>query len=108
MIISAEMIAKSNAVHLQEHKGDIDYLSERLDKTGYDVDALVTKIGAFQVATPSWAPHEMPMPVASNYKPQKQWQKYGVWVLLGISVAIAAALLLGYFLTQRGKKAPPT
>lgn len=55
MIISAEMIAKSNAVHLQEHKGDFDYLSERLDKTGYDVEALVIKIGAFQVATPSWA-----------------------------------------------------
>ena len=44
-----------NEQQLSEHENNWDYLGKRLIQKGFDLDALVDKIGAFQIAIPSWA-----------------------------------------------------
>ena len=44
-----------NEQQLSEHENNWDYLGKRLTQKGFDLDALVDDIGAFQIAIPSWA-----------------------------------------------------
>lgn len=55
MNLTAEQIGVANQSHLETHRRDFEHLGEQLSARGYAVEELVTKIGAFQVATPSWA-----------------------------------------------------
>jgi len=44
-----------NEQQLSEHENNWDYLGKRLTQKGFDLDALVDEVGAFQIAIPSWA-----------------------------------------------------
>lgn len=55
MIIDKNQIETLNKNFIAEHKTDLDFLAERLDKRGIDVQAIINKIADFQVAIPSWA-----------------------------------------------------
>ncbi|MBC3758733.1 sugar isomerase [Hyunsoonleella sp. SJ7] len=55
MKINKEQLAESNKPGLGNHNENFDFLSNKLTKQGHDVNAIVSKLGAFQVAIPSWA-----------------------------------------------------
>ncbi|MDH3649442.1 MAG: sugar isomerase [Saprospiraceae bacterium] len=55
MSISRNQIEDKNKRHLGPHKHDYDYLRDQLQTKEVDVDAIIGKISAFQVAIPSWA-----------------------------------------------------
>lgn len=55
MQLSTDSIAEHNQVHLNEHQRDLDYLANKLERSGQDVARLINKISKFQIATPSWA-----------------------------------------------------
>jgi L-rhamnose isomerase / sugar isomerase len=55
MKILKEQIQDSNKLRLASHKESFNFLSENLNKRGYDVNSIVSKLAEFQVAIPSWA-----------------------------------------------------
>lgn len=55
MRIAAEQIADHNRQYREDHRQQFEHLGSQLGKKGIDVDTLVEKIAAFQVAVPSWA-----------------------------------------------------
>jgi L-rhamnose isomerase / sugar isomerase len=55
MTVSKELIINSNSPLLSDHKDSLDFLSNKLSKSGIDVNAIIAKLSAFQVAIPSWA-----------------------------------------------------
>ncbi len=55
MRLSPEKILDLNKSLLADHQADFNYLSEKLQKKGVNVDDVLAKLQAFQVATPSWA-----------------------------------------------------
>jgi L-rhamnose isomerase / sugar isomerase len=50
-----QQIAEHNQQRLAHHTPDFQHLAEMLDRRGADVQAVLEKIRAFQVAIPSWA-----------------------------------------------------
>ena len=55
MRIPKERLAALNESHIKGHNENFDFLADRLDKQGTDVNAVVQKLSDFQVAIPSWA-----------------------------------------------------
>jgi L-rhamnose isomerase/sugar isomerase len=55
MHLSEQQIHDLNQPLLAEHQSDFSFLAEKLDKHGVNVDAVIAKLEALQVATPSWA-----------------------------------------------------
>ncbi|HYW35686.1 MAG TPA: TIM barrel protein [Balneolaceae bacterium] len=55
MKIPSEKIQEYNKTVEDTHRESFEPLANRLDKKGYDVDALLQEIASFQVAIPSWA-----------------------------------------------------
>ena len=55
MQITVDQIGEINAGLLGDHERDLAAVSERLDRSGVDVDAVIAEIGRFSVAAPSWA-----------------------------------------------------
>jgi L-rhamnose isomerase/sugar isomerase len=54
-MIDASHIAASNDTHGDSHQHAFDALAETLDRHDRDVDALIERVAAFEVAVPSWA-----------------------------------------------------
>ncbi|MEN2284050.1 TIM barrel protein [Algoriphagus sp. SE2] len=55
MKLSSEKIQEFNHSCAQINKDELDYISNRLNKDGFDVSELVERIKDFQIAVPSWA-----------------------------------------------------
>lgn len=55
MKIQQQKIAQQQESLLAEHRETLGFLKLQLDKKGVDADSLIDKVGAFQVAIPSWA-----------------------------------------------------
>jgi L-rhamnose isomerase/sugar isomerase len=55
MIIDPQQIEDINKSELSRHRSCYQALADQLSAAGHDPDVLVRKIGAFKVATPSWA-----------------------------------------------------
>ncbi|MFT4734412.1 MAG: L-rhamnose isomerase/sugar isomerase [Algoriphagus sp.] len=55
MRIDKNQLADSNQKGIADHKVRFDFLANILSKKGFDVDNVVHKLQAFQVAIPSWA-----------------------------------------------------
>ena len=55
MILSKNQITDQNKLGLDILQDSFDFLSESLTKKKYNVDEIMSKISAFQVAIPSWA-----------------------------------------------------
>ncbi|MCP4298618.1 MAG: sugar isomerase [Proteobacteria bacterium] len=55
MKINEDLLAKSNQKIASECTANFNFLADQLNSKGYDVTELVSKIGQFQIATPSWA-----------------------------------------------------
>ncbi len=55
MKIQKEQILDFNKSGLENHSENFDFLANKLTKQGADVNAIVSKLAAFQVAIPSWA-----------------------------------------------------
>ena len=55
MKVQKEHILNYNKSVLENHNENFDFLSNKLSKHGHDVNAIVSKLEAFQVAIPSWA-----------------------------------------------------
>ncbi|WP_204344037.1 sugar isomerase [Psychroserpens algicola] len=55
MKIQKEQITDFNKNGLQNHSENFDFLAHKLNKQGYDVSDIVSKLADFQVAIPSWA-----------------------------------------------------
>ena len=55
MKLTLDQIQSQNSSHITEHNRSFEFLAESLDKKGVDVEALISKIQALQIAIPSWA-----------------------------------------------------
>lgn len=55
MKIQKDQILKCNQSKSDNHHQNFDFLSNKLSKQGYDVNAILSKLSDFQVAIPSWA-----------------------------------------------------
>lgn len=55
MKINKEQITDFNKKGLENHHENFDFLSNKLTKNGHNVNNIVAKLAAFQVAIPSWA-----------------------------------------------------
>ena len=55
MKLTLDQIQSQNSSHITEHHRSFEFLAESLDKKGVDVEALISKIQALQIAIPSWA-----------------------------------------------------
>lgn len=55
MKIQEEQIQIENQKDLASHVESLDFLSNKLTKKNYDVNAIISKLAEFQVAIPSWA-----------------------------------------------------
>src|SRR5690606_31550731 len=55
MRILADQVGEQNRRQEARHREAFDFLASRLTVDGHDVDALLTKIAALQIAVPSWA-----------------------------------------------------
>ncbi|SNR70939.1 L-rhamnose isomerase / sugar isomerase [Lutibacter agarilyticus] len=55
MKIQEEQIQIENQKDLASHVESLDFLSNKLTKQNYDVNAIISKLADFQVAIPSWA-----------------------------------------------------
>ena len=53
-IIDPSIVEADNAKRLADLNVDYDTLGERLDRRSIDIDAIKAKVGAFNVAVPSW------------------------------------------------------
>jgi L-rhamnose isomerase/sugar isomerase len=50
-----ETIEKMNATRSGDHEQDLETLAGQLHRRGLDAEAILTQVGAFEVAVPSWA-----------------------------------------------------
>ena len=55
MRIQKDQLLEHSKKELANHKEDFDFLSNKLDKNGKNVNSIVSKLEKFQVAIPSWA-----------------------------------------------------
>ena len=55
MQLGAGEAASCNPALLEEHERDLEYVSRKLSGMGMDAEAVIEKVGRFQVALPSWA-----------------------------------------------------
>lgn len=55
MRIDQQQIQEQNKKLASKHRSAFDYLSSRLREEGHDVELIIKKIDAFQIAIPSWA-----------------------------------------------------
>lgn len=55
MKLDRNAIEQVNKPNLARHKKDFAYTADKLSAQGFNVDSLIKKISALQVATPSWA-----------------------------------------------------
>ncbi len=55
MKLTSDQIQDQNLVKLSEHARNFEFLAESLDKKGYKVEELISKLQALQIAIPSWA-----------------------------------------------------
>ncbi len=55
MIGMIDDIATYNDSSANDHERDLEAISERLDRRGIDAEAVIDRIGTFEVAVPSWA-----------------------------------------------------
>lgn len=55
MRIDKQLIQDQNKKILAKHRSSFDYISRKLSEDGYDVEGLLKKIAALQIAIPSWA-----------------------------------------------------
>jgi L-rhamnose isomerase/sugar isomerase len=55
MRIHADQVGEQNHRHEARHREAFEFLAAHLTASGHDVDALLTKIAALQIAVPSWA-----------------------------------------------------
>lgn len=55
MRIQKDQLLEHSKKELANHKEDFDFLSNKLDKNGKNVNSIVSKLEEFQVAIPSWA-----------------------------------------------------
>lgn len=55
MRIDKHQIQEQNKKLAVKHRSSFDYLSSRLSDEGHDVESIIKKLGAFQIAIPSWA-----------------------------------------------------
>tara|TARA_R110002167_G_scaffold65757_2_gene186017 strand:- start:225 stop:1505 length:1281 start_codon:yes stop_codon:yes gene_type:complete len=55
MRITKDTIAHENAKELKTHREAFGFLSNTLIDQGFDIEAIVAQLAAFQVAVPSWA-----------------------------------------------------
>ena len=54
-MLDPEPIERSNQEAAAGHERDLDYLAERLNRTGRDIKTVIAKTKTFTVAVPSWA-----------------------------------------------------
>jgi len=54
-MVDQKKIKIFNEERLPNHKSNFDHLAEKLINKGFDIDAVIGKIGGFQIAIPSWA-----------------------------------------------------
>ncbi|MCF7561514.1 sugar isomerase [Sabulilitoribacter multivorans] len=55
MKIQKDQILSCNKSEIESHKENFDFLSQKLNKQGHDVNNILTRLADFQVAIPSWA-----------------------------------------------------
>jgi L-rhamnose isomerase/sugar isomerase len=55
MRLTKNQISDQNKSGLDSHQHSYDFLTEKLTKNNHDVNQIIEKIRAFQVAIPSWA-----------------------------------------------------
>ncbi|WP_425639144.1 sugar isomerase [Algoriphagus yeomjeoni] len=55
MKLTLDQIQSQNNSQSAEHNRSFEFLAESLDKKGVDVEALISKVQALQIAIPSWA-----------------------------------------------------
>jgi len=55
MKIQKEQLIDTNKVSIDSHKENFDFLANKLEKNGYNVSTIISKLAEFQVAIPSWA-----------------------------------------------------
>jgi len=55
MKIKKNLISDYNKKGLENHNENFDFSANKLAKNGHDVESIVSKLAAFQVAIPSWA-----------------------------------------------------
>ncbi|WP_057938031.1 hypothetical protein [Algoriphagus resistens] len=55
MKLTLDQIQDQNLLKLTEHARSFEFLAENLDKKGYHVETLISKIQDLQIAIPSWA-----------------------------------------------------
>ncbi|MBG7629493.1 MAG: sugar isomerase [Bacteroidetes bacterium] len=55
MKIQKEQLIDTNKTSIDSHKENFDFLANKLEKNGYNVNTIISKLAEFQVAIPSWA-----------------------------------------------------
>ena len=55
MKLTSDQIQDQNLLKLSEHARNFEFLAESLDKKGYKVEELISKLQVLQIAIPSWA-----------------------------------------------------
>ncbi|MCE7056071.1 sugar isomerase [Algoriphagus sp. AGSA1] len=55
MKLTSDQIQDQNLVKLSEHARNFEFLEASLDRKGYKVEELISKLQALQIAIPSWA-----------------------------------------------------
>ncbi|MGY6647988.1 sugar isomerase [Wenyingzhuangia sp. IMCC45574] len=55
MKINKNQISEYNKIGIQDHNENYDFITNKLAKNGHDVNTIIDKLAAFQVAIPSWA-----------------------------------------------------
>lgn len=55
MKLTSDQIQDQNLLKLTEHARSFEFLAESLDKKGYNVEELISKLQDLQIAIPSWA-----------------------------------------------------
>lgn len=55
MKLTLEQIQDQNNPQLTQHRKSFEFLAESLDKKGINIDELISKLQALQIAIPSWA-----------------------------------------------------
>ena len=55
MRIQQDQLIEQSKKELGNHKEDFDFLANKLDKNGKNVNSIISKLEKFQVAIPSWA-----------------------------------------------------
>src|SRR5699024_8802124 len=55
MLLDEQQIQDANKKNIDHHRTQFSYLSSELTQKGHDVEQLLEKLAAFQIAIPSWA-----------------------------------------------------